>query len=134
MVLASIVTIMIDAGSRRQFCLDRSLVIIARRSLAIIQSVAYRNRLTVLAGGLDSGNWLDLPLSECWSICLDVSSFGGQSAGFRFDNGEPGNGIVFGENFVMDNFTFEFIPEPSPFLLAALGGASLAALLRRKRA
>jgi hypothetical protein len=30
--------------------------------------------------------------------------------------------------------TFEFIPEPSSFLLAALGAISLAAFLRRKRA
>jgi hypothetical protein len=32
----------------------------------------------------------------------------------------------------MDNF--EFIPEPSAFPLAALGGASLVAFLRRKHA
>jgi hypothetical protein len=33
----------------------------------------------------------------------------------------------------MDNFTFDFIPEPSAFLLAALGTVSLVAFLRRKR-
>ncbi len=36
--------------------------------------------------------------------------------------------------FVMDNFTFEFIPEPSTFLLATLGAVSLVAFLKRKRA
>jgi hypothetical protein len=34
----------------------------------------------------------------------------------------------------MDNFSFEFVPEPSTFLLAGLGGVSLVAFLRRKRA
>ncbi|MGD1019245.1 MAG: PEP-CTERM sorting domain-containing protein [Verrucomicrobiia bacterium] len=55
---------------------------------------------------------------------LYFDSFGGQDAGF-------GSGA--GEEFVMDNFTFEFIPEPSTFLLAALGGVSLIAFLRRQR-
>jgi hypothetical protein len=39
-----------------------------------------------------------------------------------------------GEKFVINNFMFEFIPEPSTFRLAALGGVSLVAFLRRKRA
>ena len=54
---------------------------------------------------------------------LVLNSFGGVSAGF--------GGL--GEQFVMDNFEFEFIPEPSSFLLAALGAVSLVAFLRRKR-
>ncbi len=56
---------------------------------------------------------------------LYFNSYGGQDAGL------PGGGP--GEQFVMDNFMFEFIPEPSTFLLAALGGASLIAFLKRKR-
>ncbi len=48
--------------------------------------------------------------------------------------GEPAFGPNNSGNFVMDNFTFEFIPEPSSFLLAALGGVSLVAFLRRRRA
>jgi hypothetical protein len=55
---------------------------------------------------------------------LTFTSSGGQNAGF------PGGG---GEAFAMDNFTFEFIPEPSSLLLATLGGVSLAAILRRRR-
>jgi hypothetical protein len=47
--------------------------------------------------------------------------------------GEPAFTPVPAYNFAMDNFTFEFIPEPSSFLLAALGCISLVALLRRKR-
>jgi hypothetical protein len=43
--------------------------------------------------------------------------------------GEPANG-----QFAMDNFTFEFVPEPSSLLLAALGGVSLITLLKRRRA
>jgi len=54
---------------------------------------------------------------------LYFDSYGGDNAGFG------GNG----EQFVMDNFMFEFIPEPSSFLLAALAAVSLAAVLRRKR-
>jgi len=54
---------------------------------------------------------------------LYFNSFGGQDAGF-------GSGA--GEEFVMDNFMFESIPEPSSFLLAALGGVSLVAFLKRK--
>ena len=55
---------------------------------------------------------------------LYFDSYGGQSAGFT-----DGGGVI----FVMDNFMFEFIPEPSTLLLAALGGISLVAFLRRKR-
>jgi hypothetical protein len=54
---------------------------------------------------------------------LTFNSYGGQSAGFNYS----------GANFVMDNFTFESIPEPSSLLLTALGAVSLIALLRRKR-
>jgi hypothetical protein len=56
---------------------------------------------------------------------LAFNSFGGEPAGF-------GSGA--GEEFVMDNFMFEFIPEPSTFLLAVLGGLSLVLLLSRRRA
>ena len=52
---------------------------------------------------------------------LEFNSYGGLPA---FSYG-PGTA------FVMDNF--EFVPEPSTFLLAALGGVSLIAFLRRKR-
>jgi hypothetical protein len=56
---------------------------------------------------------------------LYFNSYGGQYAGFPSGSAE---------HFVMDNFTFEFIPEPSSLLLTALGGISLVAFLRRKRA
>jgi hypothetical protein len=56
---------------------------------------------------------------------LDFDAFGGQPA-----FGAEG---VSADNFSMDNFEFEFIPEPSSFLLAALGAVSLIAFLRRKR-
>jgi len=56
---------------------------------------------------------------------LTVNSFGGQNAGF------PDGG---GEEFAMDNLTFEFIPEPSSLLLATFGGLLLWPLLKRKRA
>lgn len=56
---------------------------------------------------------------------LYFNSSGGEPAfGFYNDTGE----------FIMDNFMFEYVPEPSTFLLAALGGVSLVAFLRRKRA
>ncbi len=54
---------------------------------------------------------------------LYFDSYGGQPA---FDGVDE-------THFVMDNFMFEFIPEPSTFLLAALGGLSLIAFLKRKR-
>jgi hypothetical protein len=54
---------------------------------------------------------------------LYFNSFGGEEA-FGDNNGN---------NFVMDNMTFAFIPEPSSFLLAALGAVSLVAFLRRRR-
>ena len=53
---------------------------------------------------------------------------------FNSYGGLPAFGYGPGTAFVMDNFMFEFIPEPSTFLLAALGGVSLVAFLRRKRA
>jgi len=55
---------------------------------------------------------------------LEFNSYGGLPA---FSYG-PGTA------FVMDNFLFEYIPEPSTFLLAALGALSLIAFLNRKRA
>ena len=54
---------------------------------------------------------------------LTFNSFGGQSAGF------PGSS---GNIFVMDNMSFEFVPEPSTVLLAALGALTLCAFLKRK--
>ncbi|HXI84919.1 MAG TPA: PEP-CTERM sorting domain-containing protein [Verrucomicrobiae bacterium] len=57
---------------------------------------------------------------------LTFNSFGGQNAGFP----PPGGG---GTQFAMDNFTFEFVPEPSSFLLAAAGALLLCPLLKRKR-
>jgi hypothetical protein len=55
---------------------------------------------------------------------LYFSSYGGEAAFSPYS--DPGT-------FIMDNFTFEFVPEPSSLLLAALGGVSLVAFLRRKR-
>ena len=52
---------------------------------------------------------------------------------FNAYGGEPTFSSVPAYNFVMDNFMFEFIPEPSSLLLAALGAMSLVAFLRRKR-
>ncbi len=52
---------------------------------------------------------------------------------FNSFGGQPAFGGTTREQFVMDNFTFEFIPEPSTFLLAALGAVSLFAFLKRKR-
>jgi len=55
---------------------------------------------------------------------LYFNSFGGQPAGLWSGAGE---------DFVMDNFTFEFIPEPSSLLLATFGALLLWPLLKRKR-
>lgn len=52
---------------------------------------------------------------------------------FNAFGGEPAFGGSSRYNFVMDNFEFDFIPEPSTFLLAALGGVSLVTFLRRRR-
>jgi len=55
---------------------------------------------------------------------LVFNSFGGQPAGF------PNGG---GESFAMDNFDFEFIPEPSSLLLATFGALVLWPLVKHKR-
>jgi hypothetical protein len=47
--------------------------------------------------------------------------------------GEPAFGGTPLEQFVMDNMTFEFIPEPSALLLVVLGAVPLCAFLRRRR-
>jgi hypothetical protein len=57
---------------------------------------------------------------------LNFTSFGGQDAGFR--------GGRFAAQFIMDNFTLQFVPEPSTILLAILGALLLWPLLKRKRA
>jgi hypothetical protein len=48
--------------------------------------------------------------------------------------GEPAFDGINGIRFAMDNFEFEFIPESSTFLLTTLGGVSVVAFLKRKRA
>ena len=59
---------------------------------------------------------------------IAFNAFGGQDAGFPVAQG------LGGSNFAMDNFTFEFVPEPSTLLLAALGALTLWPLLKRRRA
>ncbi len=54
---------------------------------------------------------------------LYFNSFGG--AGAFGDN--------HGTTFVMDNFMFEFIPEPSSLLLTGLGVTTLWAIVKRRR-
>jgi hypothetical protein len=54
---------------------------------------------------------------------LYFNSYGGDVA-FGYDGGAQ---------FAMDNFEFEFVPEPSSLLLTALGGVTLVAFLKRKR-
>ena len=53
---------------------------------------------------------------------LDFNPYGGQPA-------FGGGGVTW---FVMDNFTFEFVPEPSALLLTALGAATVLIFCRRK--
>ena len=54
---------------------------------------------------------------------LTFNSFGGQPA-FGVDSPQ----------FAMDNFMFEFVPEPSSLLLATVAALLLCPLLKRKRA
>ncbi len=54
---------------------------------------------------------------------LYFSNFGGQ----------PAFGTPSAPQFVMDNFDFEFVPEPSAFLLTAAGALMLWSVVRRKR-
>jgi hypothetical protein len=56
---------------------------------------------------------------------LYFNAFGGQSAGFV--------GPVNPSIFVMDDFTFEFIPEPSSLLLTGFGVVTLFAFVKHKR-
>ena len=73
--------------------------------------------VSVTAPTLFTFNYMDIDR-------LYFNSFGGDPA----FNGIPGT------HFVMDNFTFEFVPEPSPLLLTAAGALLLWPLLKRKRA
>ena len=107
-------------------------------------------------------NFLSAYLTGCWNSNLNIEVEGFRDTNLVYDEtkvasatnptlftfnylnidelefnsygGLPAFGYGPGTAFVMDNFTFEFIPEPSAFLLAALGGVSLIALLKRKRA
>jgi hypothetical protein len=53
---------------------------------------------------------------------------------FNSFGGDIAFGTSPGEQFVMDNFTFEFVPEPSSLLLTGAGALLLWPLLKRKRA
>jgi len=52
---------------------------------------------------------------------------------FNSYGGDPAFGPNDGNNFVMDNLTFEFVPEPSAFLLTAAGALMLWSVVKRKR-
>jgi len=77
---------------------------------------------TVVASATNSTlfvfNYLDID-------CLTFNSSVGQNAGFLSGPGEQ---------FAMDNMSFEFVPEPSTVLLTAFGVVVFGALLKRKRA
>jgi hypothetical protein len=53
---------------------------------------------------------------------------------FSNSGGLPAFGTPSAPQFVMDNFTFEFVPEPSSLLLTAAAALLLCPLLKRKRA
>ena len=55
---------------------------------------------------------------------LYFTSSGGQGAFESYNNGSE---------FIMDNFAFEFVPEPSTLLLAGFGALALWPLLKRRR-
>jgi hypothetical protein len=59
---------------------------------------------------------------------LTFNAFGGQDAGF------PVSGGAGDSHFAMDNFTFEFVPEPYSLLLATASALLLWPFLKRKRA
>lgn len=52
---------------------------------------------------------------------------------FTSSGGQPAFGGIISEQIIMDNFTFEFIPEPSSLLLTSLGAVTLFAIVRRRR-
>lgn len=52
---------------------------------------------------------------------------------FSNSGGQPAFGTPSGPQFAMDNFTFEFVPEPSTIMLAALGVLTLWPFLKRRR-
>ncbi|HTS18644.1 MAG TPA: PEP-CTERM sorting domain-containing protein [Verrucomicrobiae bacterium] len=58
---------------------------------------------------------------------LYFDAYGGQDAGFPVDHGEGSPW------FVMDNFAFDFVPEPSSLLLTILGAAMLWVALKHRR-
>jgi hypothetical protein len=60
---------------------------------------------------------------------LDVDRLYFVASGGQPAFGTPGSS----KYFAMDNFDFEFIPEPSTFLLTACGALTLFALFRRRR-
>jgi len=52
---------------------------------------------------------------------------------FTPSSGQPAFDAGSDSQLIMDNFTFEFVPEPSPLLLATAGALLLSPLLKRKR-
>jgi hypothetical protein len=53
---------------------------------------------------------------------------------FSNSGGQPAFATPSAPQFVMDNFAFEFVPEPSSLLLTGLGAVTLWAFLKRRRA
>ena len=104
------------------------LIPASAKSMQFLAFLGYTNDLIVTVGGQAVSV---VPLGS-GSFGCDVSAFTGSVEEIDFTIlDSDGNDLNF-----LDAITFsmESIPEPSTFLLAALGGVSLVAFLRRKRA
>ena len=107
--------------------------------LSVYLTGAAESNLNILVAGLRNGVFVynNVVIASATNATLFTFNYlniddvrlaclGGQNAGFPPPYGNS-------QSFVMDNLTFEFVPEPSTLLLTAAGALALLAFHRRRQ-
>jgi hypothetical protein len=97
---------------------------------------AWNSNLNIQVQGFHAGNLLYDQTVVASATSATLFTFNYLNVDRLFFNsfgGQPAFGEIPEFQFAMDNFTFEFVPEPSAFLLTSAGALLLIAGFKRKR-
>ena len=104
--------------------------------LSVYLTGLFNSNLNIEVQGFSGGNLLYDQIVIASATVPTLFTFGYTNIDrLYFSNfgGQPAFGTPSAPQFVMDNFTFELVPEPSSLLLATAGALLLWPLLKRKR-
>jgi hypothetical protein len=105
--------------------------------LSIYFTGTYNSNLSIEVKGFNGGNLLydqTVVASATNPTLFTFNYLNVDRLYFSDFGGQPAFGTPSAPQFVMDNFTFEFVPEPSSLLLTFGGVLTLWAFLKRRRA